>query len=447
MKYGREYSQALANADFPKTWISAAVSYRELKKCIKRVQRELSALGLDVETLQHLTSAFEIPRAESGGAQHPESARFSPELWVAVDRQTGQFRDAGLTEETRDFLLQRRASVHTVSTADDESVIEDVSAGAAASNVIPELTEENTIWRQVPLSTVTEFFNALDPKLARQEELQKAESKRLNFEIVRLGHDIETLTEPIENKRHKFKSKDDVELWRKLFELYTESTVFFSSHEQDHGVRTFELAKKQLQTFSDLLVKQGIVQGFKSPRSRFAFDNFVQINLDILRVMRFQEINAMAVRKILKKFDKRTALHAATAYQASITSDTFAKSIARDMCAELSSKVVSVVPQMDDYICPICCELAWRPVRLGCCRGVFCIRCVIKLQRDKEQRCPMCRQPTIMHADSSCIDPDTAAYLMRYFPEEVKARQKANERAAGVDKYGEHFYRNTCVFM
>jgi len=294
---------------------------------------------------------------------------------------------------------------------------------------------------------VTDFFDALEPKLAQQEELQQAESRRLDGEIVRLGHDIEALTEPIENKRHKFRSRDDVAQWRRLFELYTESTVFFSTHEQDHGVRSFDLAKKQLQTFSDLLVKQGIVQNFKSPRSRIAFDSFVRINLDILRVMRFQEINAMAVRKILKKFDKRTALNAATAYRASTTSHVFASSIAKDMCAELSSKVVSVVPQMDDYICPICCELAWRPVKLGCCNSVFCIRCVIKLQRDGEERCPMCRQPTVMHADSSSLDTQTAAYLMRYFPKEVKERQKANERAAGVDKYGESFYRNTCTVM
>lgn len=448
MKYGREYSQALASEDFPETWISAAVSYRELKKCIKRIQEELSSLGLDAETLQHLTSSFEVRKNEPGSHTFAETARFSPELWVATERRTGRFLDAGLTKKTRDYLLQRGAAKDEASPANGAIELDERTSfdGSAHSRGL-RLANENVEWKQVPISTITDFFDALDPKLARQEDLQIAESKRLDQEIVRLGHDIELLTEPVENKHHKFKPKDDVAVWRRLFELYTESTVFFSCHEQDHGVRNFVLAKQQLQVFSDLLVKQDIVRSFKSPRSRVAFDNFVQINLDILRVMRFQEINAMAVRKILKKFDKRTALNAAPAYQAVNPSSLFAKSIAKDMCAELSSKVVSVVPQMADYICPICCELAWRPIRLGCCNSVFCIRCVIKLQRDGEERCPMCRSTTIMHADSASIDAKTAEYLMRHFPKEVKARQKANERAAGIDKYGESFYRNTCAVM
>lgn len=45
------------------------------------------------------------------------------------------------------------------------------------------------------------------------------------------------------------------------------------------------------------------------------------------------------------------------------------------------------------------------------------------------------------------IDDDTAAYLLKYFPKEVKERQKANERAAAIDQYGERFYRHTCAMM
>lgn len=45
------------------------------------------------------------------------------------------------------------------------------------------------------------------------------------------------------------------------------------------------------------------------------------------------------------------------------------------------------------------------------------------------------------------IDDSTAAYLVKYFPAEVKERQKANERAATIDMYGEEFYNHKCVVM
>jgi len=448
MKYGQQYSQQLANEDFPAQWVSAAVSYRELKKCIKRIQQELETLGLDVDTLQHLTSSFEVYRSSSPSRSDTHEARFVPELWIAVNRDTGAFVDAGLTEATKAYLSNRRRPSQTTVSTSDSLQQNDIDQHPGQADLPEGIVASDVDWRQVSISSVSAFFDALDPKLVQQEELEKAEADRLDSAIVHLGQDIQSLTEPLPDKKHrKYRPQEDVDVWRQLFEMYMDSTVFFSSHEQDHGDRNYLTAKKQLQHFSDLLVKQGLVSNFKSPRSRFAFDNFVKINIDILRVMHFQELNAVAVRKILKKFDKRTALGAQRAYLSLNPSGTFARSIAKNMCAELSTKVVSIVPQMDDYICPICCELAWRPIRLGCCKSVFCIRCVIKLQRENNDRCPMCRQPTIMHADSSCLDTETAAYLMRYFPNEVKMRQKANERQAGIDKYGESFYRKTCTVM
>ena len=55
----------------------------------------------------------------------------------------------------------------------------------------------------------------------------------------------------------------------------------------------------------------------------------------------------------------------------------FADSIARDMHAEIGSKVLAIVPQLDDWICPVCYGMAWRPINLGCCRSVFCVGCII----------------------------------------------------------------------
>lgn len=405
MKYGHEYSQLLASEGFPAVWVSSAISYRELKKCIKKVQQELLALGLDTETLQHLPNKFGVktPEEEKSQFARRDSTPFVPELWIAVDKGNGSFIDAGLTQDTRQHLSGSNDHDNLL----EHEPVDDLRYNAdgldAKLQRRPSLRSEIR-WVNIPLSTASTFFNLLDPKLAQLDAIQQAEEKRLEGTIITLGNIIDELTRPV-TKRGKYKPQVDTAIWREILALYIDSTVFFSTYEQDHGSRTFLKAKSQLEIFSDRLVKQGLANKFNTSQSKVAFEQFVNINLDILKAMHFQELNNEAVRKILKKFDKRTALGAAKAYQGLTLSGPFAKSIATDMCAAISSKVVTVVPQMDDYTCPICCDLAWRPIRLGCCNSIYCIRCVIQLQKDDKDKCPMCRESSVMRATAGKLPP------------------------------------------
>lgn len=52
MKFAHEFMQTLESEDFPREWQASAIQYKQLKKCIKRVQKELQALGLSVELLK-----------------------------------------------------------------------------------------------------------------------------------------------------------------------------------------------------------------------------------------------------------------------------------------------------------------------------------------------------------------------------------------------------------
>ena len=64
MKFAHTYIESLANDDFPEEWQAAAIQYRQLKKCIKRVQGELAELGLTVETLKVLLSEHQQESAD-----------------------------------------------------------------------------------------------------------------------------------------------------------------------------------------------------------------------------------------------------------------------------------------------------------------------------------------------------------------------------------------------
>ena len=115
MKFGQEYAAALARENFPQHWLDSAIEYKQLKKCIKKVQRELADIGLDAPTVEKLARWLETPADEQHasddkGKEFVSIAKpdlntiqeeFTPQLRVLVDSKTGTPLDATLAPETR----------------------------------------------------------------------------------------------------------------------------------------------------------------------------------------------------------------------------------------------------------------------------------------------------------------------------------------------------------
>ncbi|KAI0404039.1 hypothetical protein F4802DRAFT_261868 [Xylaria palmicola] len=111
----------------------------------------------------------------------------------------------------------------------------------------------------------------------------------------------------------------------------------------------------------------------------------------------------------------------------------------------MSTELISVVPQLDDYLCPICFAIAYWPVRLHC-QHVFCSRCLVKMSRKDDRHCPLCRADTIMMAGLENFDAERAAFLRKYFPKEVKEKVRANERERNQEIFGpSHDSLHCCV--
>src|SRR5690554_3906728 len=56
MKFARDFREALERDGFPPHWVESAIPYGQLKKCIKKVERELESFGLDSRILGLLMS-------------------------------------------------------------------------------------------------------------------------------------------------------------------------------------------------------------------------------------------------------------------------------------------------------------------------------------------------------------------------------------------------------
>ncbi|KAI0424943.1 RING-14 protein [Xylaria sp. FL1042] len=464
MKFAQEFRKALQREAFPQRWVDCAIPYGQLKKCLKKVTKELEEIGLDKETLARLAADQQQPSSsgsipvdpgfsyhldvdgrDGGDDKAAEPTRFRPRLTVYIHLEDGIAVDAKLSPSTREFLQKLALS--------NEVILEGALPSASRDPLPPTRSPRSqgdaariaADIRQVevPLVFDAEFFGILQTDVSNIRTLEEEEQAKLEEQIILLGDELGKAVEPSRGRR----AKADLDIWRHIFELYLDARVFFSSRETDHGARTSTQAVEQLHWFQNQTVQRKLVQKLRLPTSHTAFEKFVRINTALLSILKFQEINRLAITKILKKFDKQTSLGISTTFAFAVKSDrSLAGSVAQDVCARMSNELISVAPQLDDYLCPICFAIAYWPVKLQC-QHVFCSRCLVKMSRKGERHCPLCRADTIMLAGLENFDADRAAFLRKYFPKEVKEKVRANERERNQEIFGPAYNSVHCLVM
>ncbi|PBP19686.1 hypothetical protein BUE80_DR009485 [Diplocarpon rosae] len=298
-----------------------------------------------------------------------------------------------------------------------------------------------------PLTFDAEFFSMLQDEVGSLARIQAKEKHVLIDDIKVLSKSLSGVAMPA---KYSTFQKSDHYRWRELFAIYVQSNVFFSTNEFDHGSRDSTAAAKKLQWFQDEVVRKKIASKFKLPASHKSLIEFIKINIDLLQNLKFQEINQQAIIKILKKFDKRTNFGAGRKFPELIMSESIIpESIARAVCQQVTQDLVKIVPQLEDYACPICSDICWRPVRFDC-QHLLCIRCTIILQRQRRKAlCPLCRDDVIIKADVGLkivvpeadynpdnIDKELSKFLKKNFQKEVLTKQIQNETEYGKERFG-----------
>ncbi|KAF2862195.1 hypothetical protein K470DRAFT_243841 [Piedraia hortae CBS 480.64] len=450
MKFGHEYQTTLSTEPFPQTWLNSAIDYKRLKKCIKKVQQEVDSLGLNGSE----ASLFAEQTDE-------------PQIRVLVDRKTGVPLDAALAVEIRGGR-EKEAAKAAAKAADAEADAAETIAPDAPANPDPPAAattgeaepqdpdgSEEGKWILMPLHSARSFFSSLSPKISQLRALRHAEKDRLANEILELSAAVEDIIEPVREgyEAKRSVSYRDLYFWREMFRIYTDEDVFYplrgprgpSTTSKGSGGSmipfSFTDSKSRLADFDTKLRTVGFYSKLRTPAAKLATQKFLDLNLEILKYMHFQEVNIRATRKILKKFTKRTNL---VVPRQVFIKDGLVASIARDLYAELASKVLSITPQPQDWMCPVCGKLAWKPVRLGCCDKRFCVGCVVELQAKGRSHCVVCDAESVMKANGRNIDFEALEFMLKYFRLEVRKREKEFEGAdegrssAVVEHHDEH---------
>ncbi|KAF8592143.1 hypothetical protein K439DRAFT_1656201 [Ramaria rubella] len=294
----------------------------------------------------------------------------------------------------------------------------------------------------IPLASDTAFFRLLTNALESLSTALKTSQEDFESSIQELAATIARTSRPASAG-----GKSDLYTWRAIFQLYMEAQVFESTSERDRGQRSIKDSEARLAQFAHRVGEGGF--SFKMATSRNGLERFLQLNVRLMNLKKFQSANTDAARKILKKHAKRTALplpHSALELIPVLELGKATASVPHLLVVALTETLMPIVPHIDDYLCSICMVIAFKPIRLHC-GHLFCVRCLVKMQKRGKDNCPMCRAPTVLSADRSNVDHALINFMRDWFPKETKVKGKANEEEAAQEEMEELGIDPRCQVM
>lgn len=274
------------------------------------------------------------------------------------------------------------------------------------------------------------FFKDLYSQYLRLLQFNNLQSTLIFGKIRQLGLLIKKLTSDAN------RNKNDMYLWREIFNQYVDYKLDLKSHFDSVNLESFVSHIQQIK----------LLKKFRHTKKNTEyFQNFYELNCELLKFLSFENLNSIAIRKIVKKFDKHTLLHSSQNFNKLITLE---KTLLTTSTIEqvISTDIVKIMPQLEDYLCPVCMSIAYKPVRLVC-NHFFCIRCLIKLQRRNEKKCPICRDPVVMDATEVNVDWDLLEYMKRNFPKEVKQKQNDNDKEVTDETLRSVYGDEKCIIV
>jgi hypothetical protein len=489
MHFSKTYSQLLLT--LPPELRENAIQYRQLKKLINQLVQELSSLGLSPIVLQQLleqqnpaslTAQIEEIRQQCDRVsdsddsddhqQHATvvyefiatSSNIEPRLRLSIKRPTDA-ADISSGHTTIPHSILEALQLHSRALESNTTLL-DIS-----------FSSKNTHDLIIPLQSDTAFFQLLNTALASLAEHLNTVHGGFTSTLQSLAYAISATARPTSSSAPRSFStysmaadnaatlrpssgsrNTDLYSWREIFQMYVEGEIFESVGERTRGERSVEETEARMKRFEESMQENR--SKLKLAGSKDALDVFMRMNFFILDLKRFQFANTEATRKILKKHTKRTALsipsHLLSLWNGPLPAlpppaelallPQPPVSLPRLLVQAIGEILLPIVPHVDDYACLICTSLAFKPIRLGCSH-LFCVRCLVKLQKLGKANCPICRAPTVLKADRTNVDYALLNFMADWFPLESRVKLSANEREAAKEELEELGLTGGCRVM
>ncbi|KAK9704095.1 hypothetical protein K7432_010376 [Basidiobolus ranarum] len=328
MKFGKCLSASAQ--ELPEDWRQHVVHYSHLKKCINRIVAELEEIGLATLTAEYSQESFESTQPLKlvysfiGTVEN-----FSPKIEVIVEDNA--------EETTPEFeAISTKLNSLTISTVSEdheippnieshESPVDDVSAIDCNTD---ENDQYNLVCEPSPVSydsqdiadlesvnncdsnnstralnfvlpTDSEFFGNLSSSINGLTKFELNMKDGCSNNIVKLASLISHTASPYSK---------DMYIWREIFNLYLDANIWMVNNHAWQKPQSIEKTREQYQWFVQEIARLSLSKKFRNRDSNKALEQFLMLNRDLLSIMQFHELNQTAIRKIIKKHDKRTHL-------------------------------------------------------------------------------------------------------------------------------------------
>ncbi|EGF98445.1 uncharacterized protein MELLADRAFT_95687 [Melampsora larici-populina 98AG31] len=430
MKFGKTYDQTIRSG--PKQWTQSAIGYKALKKLIRLLSEELQASGLTRSVLTTLLDSSDL-----AAINDPDQARTTlpfqiHSLVISTNKTTSStFHPVCLQIGTRkaQWVNVLKASYEldvpsddqhslvalirlTIEPIEESSPIESINKTQSIQEEVAISSNKQTSKETqllIPLEHDGRFFKELQSALILIESFYKSEHESLSKHLQTFYHKL--------SKTVNSSTRTGIRTlyqWRPIISLYYQLQIF--NHCQ--GI------EERWEKFIESGIREKADQDLEI---------FIDLNHRLIELKKYSEMNSEAIRKLLKKHSKRTSLPNVTQFF-NLSSQVGGND--QDMIRVLSERLVEVVPILENYECPICREIAYKPVKMNCGHR-FCVRCLVKLQKSSEDRCPVCRQCVVLDTTPRALELQTKVYMERWFPKEIKLKTKDDARELAIEELNE----------
>ena len=224
MKFSKTLEDELSKVDVPEEWRHAAISYKSLKKIINGLVNELRRYGLSADiikmllhpppsTLENGPDGYE-PRLEYD-IQGNSKNIINPKIKLFVKGHN--FVGAQFDNQTESSLNQ---------------LLEALMANGNPINRANEVDEEGTKVVEIELENDSIFFGELINEIGKLDQIQVAERKKLNMDIISLKQHLDKTVE----SKFKRAGNSKMYIWRSIFRIYLDARIFFDPQDTNKPV-------------------------------------------------------------------------------------------------------------------------------------------------------------------------------------------------------------------
>ncbi|KAH9822421.1 SPX domain-containing protein [Melampsora americana] len=414
MKFGKTYDQTIRSG--PEQWTQSAIGYKSLKKLIRLLSEELQASGLTRSVLTTLLDSSDLSVIND-----PEQLRATLPFQIhSLVISTNKTSSSTFQPVCLQIGTRKAQWVHVLKASyelDGHPINEPISIESCTENKLiqeevvissnPQSSNETQIL--IPLKHDGKFFQELQSALILIESFYKSEHEFLS-------NQLETFYQQL-SKSINSSNKNSIRRlyqWRPIISLYYQLQIF------NHCQGIEERWEKFIE--SDVC-----------ERADQDLEIFIDLNHRLIKLKKYSEMNSEAIRKLLKKHSKRTSLPNVIQF---LNLSSRVTGHDQHLIKVLSERLVEVVPILENYECPICREIAYKPVKMNCGHR-FCVRCLVKLQKSSEDRCAVCRKCVVLHTTPRALEVETKVYMERWFPKEIKLKTKDDAKELAIEELNE----------